>query len=170
MTSTLYALIGPPGAGKTTLRPCFPDAVVISLDQLRALGSCCASNQDRALTDEVVRSARARANRVLRSRRDVLWDATNAVAAHRTALVELAHRYDARAVAVLVLPPIDVVLARNASRDPAPCPTCGYSAQVPEAAVRRMHTAIAEDLHGLNGEGWDELRTGTLANCPGVPR
>lgn len=168
--TALYTLIGPPGAGKTSLRPCFPAAVVVSLDGLRALVSCCDMNQAADLRDEVVRSARARTARVLRRPRDVLWDATNAVAAHRVALVELAHLHGVRAVAVVVLPPLDVVLARNALRGPTPCSICGYPRRVPEDVVQRMHAAITVDLPALAGEGWDEVRVGATATCPGVPR
>lgn len=170
MTATLYALVGPPGAGKTSLRPCFPDAVVVSLDDLRGRWSCCSMNQDRALLARVLLFARPAARAALSTGRDVVWDATSARVEHRQELVALAHAHKARAVAVLVLPPLDVVLARNATRDPTPCSTCGYPRRVPEDVVRRMHAAITEDLHGLNGEGWDEVRVGTLVDCPGVPQ
>lgn len=104
------------------------------------------------------------------ARRGQVWDATNARAEHRRQLVGLAHVRDARAVAVLVLPALYVVLARNATRDPAPCATCGYPRQVPEDVVRRMWTAILADLPHLHDEGWDEVRAGTLADRPEVPR
>jgi predicted kinase len=167
----LYALVGPPGAGKTSLRPWFPDAVVVSLDEIRAALSCCDSNQDPDLRERIVPLAHHRAATWLQlGTRTVLWDATNAHDMHRQALVDLAHRHDARAVAVLVLPALDVVLARNATRDPAPCWTCGYPRRVPEMVVRRMHAAITKDLPNLGGEGWDAVRVGTLADCPGAAR
>lgn len=158
VSATLYALIGPPGAGKTSLRPCFPDAVVVSLDDLRGQWSCCPMNQNRELLSRVLVFARPTARAALSDGRDVVWDATSARAGHRCELVALAHARGARAVGVLVLPPLDVVLARNAIRDATPCDTCGYARRVPEDVVRAMHDAITGDLHALGGEGWDEIR------------
>lgn len=156
---TLYALIGPPGAGKTTLRAAFSAAAVVCLDDARAQASCCAANQDPDLAQLVVAMGRRQARAMLDSGRDVLWDATNAVDEHRRELTMLADEHGARAVAVLVLTPLAVVLQRNGLRDPTPCPSCGYRRRVPEDAVRRMHRAIVDDLHGLRGEGWDEIWT-----------
>jgi hypothetical protein len=105
----------------------------------------------------------------------VLWDATNAAAEYRRGLLDVAAgdpqlRPAARAVAVLVLPALDVVLARNATRDSTPCPGCGLARRVREDVVRRMHAAIVADLPGLAGEGWDELRDGAAADCLGHRR
>lgn len=183
MPATLYALIGPPGAGKTSLRRCFPGAVVVSLDELRAELSCCDMNQDPELRDVVVCTAMARAAAALGNpeswrgilpfdevTRDVLWDATNARAEHRRALVQHAHDRRARAVGILVLPPLDVVLTRNGARDTTPCPSCGLARRVPEDIVAGMHAAIVADLPTLADEGWDEIRAGAGADCPGVLR
>lgn len=154
---TLWVFVGAPGAGKSALRRYFPGAVVVSLDEGRAALSCCSATQDPRVQDEVVRLARRRADTWLQCGRDVLWDATSAVAEHRRNLVQLAHDRAARAVAVLVLPRLEVALQQNASRSSTPCPECGLARRVPEDVVRDMFLAIAEDLHGLGDEGWDEV-------------
>lgn len=160
----LLVLVGPAGAGKSTLRPAFPTAAVVSLDETRARLSCCSSNQDPTLAAQALAGARSAAGVALAVGRDVLWDATSSRAEHRRGLVELAGQHRARAVAVLVLPRLEVVLARNARRDPTPCPSCGYACQVPAEVVQAMHDAITGDLDTIAGEGWNEIRIGPLTD------
>ena len=86
----------------------------------------------------------------------VVVDATNAVDEHRLALLEIAARHLAHTIAVVVLPELQTVLARNATRSPRTRP-CGWARQVPADIITAMHTAIGEDLPRLPAEGWHEV-------------
>jgi predicted kinase len=154
--TTLLALVGPPGAGKTTDRCRYPNTQVVSLDNNRRLLSWCgcSSNQDPVLRAHAVELAFTTAHRALTAGRTVLWDATNADRADRLALLVLAAETGARPAAGVVLPPLDVVLSQNARRSTTPC-SCGYTRRVPEPVVRDMHAAITAALPGLNAEGWN---------------
>ncbi|AXX29394.1 ATP-binding protein [Actinosynnema pretiosum subsp. pretiosum] len=157
-TPNLTALVGPPGAGKTTLRTTYPNALVVSLDDnRRALSWCgCGNNQDGLLRAVAVQLAQTTARSALTAGRDVLWDATNAHPADRAALLLLAAETGASATARLVLPPLEVVLHRNAQRSPMSC-VCGHARRVPEDVVRAMHAAITHDLPALPHQGWTRV-------------
>ncbi|WP_157767941.1 ATP-binding protein [Actinosynnema pretiosum] len=158
-TPNLTALIGPPGAGKTTLRTAYPDALVVSLDDnRRALSWCgCANNQDDRLRAFAVQLAHTIAHHALAHGRDVLWDATNAHPADRAALLLLAAEVGATTTARLVLPPLETVLHRNRQRSNEQC-ACGHSPRVPDQVVRAMHTTITHDLPALPREGWTRIK------------
>ncbi|GAA1983412.1 AAA family ATPase [Amycolatopsis minnesotensis] len=155
--SEVITMVGPAGAGKTSARSRWPDAIVISLDELRAQFSWCgcSSNQDPRLRALVVEIAFTAARTVLDRGGRVLWDATNAVATDRQALLALAAEYDAATHAVIVLPPLEQVLAQNATRSQRRCP-CGYTRAVPEAVVRAMHEAITRQPP-TTADGWHRV-------------
>jgi predicted kinase len=156
----LIALVGPPGAGKTTLRAAWPEAVVASLDDNRRwVSPCgCSSNQDPTVCALAVQIAYNTARAALAAGHTVLWDATNAGPADRRALVVLAAEMGARCRAVVLLPPLPVCLARNARRSTQPC-CCGYTRRVPDAVVEEIHHAITHDLSALLAEGWHDIDT-----------
>jgi predicted kinase len=156
---TLVATIGPPGAGKSTWRRHHQrrDVALVSLDDNRALVSCCSANQQ--ATPVAVEIGVATARAVLGRGATLIWDATNADRAARTLLQVLAAEYAAHTVAVVFLPPLAICLARNASRDPRPC-SCGYARRVPDTVIRSMHDAIHRDLPDLPGEGWHTVQSG----------
>ncbi|WP_394622309.1 AAA family ATPase (plasmid) [Lentzea sp. JNUCC 0626] len=153
----LIALIGPPGAGKTTLRRRhLPGVEVVHLDENRGLLSPFGCEADQAVTAAAVQMATVQAGALLAAGRPVLWDATSAVRADRLALQVLAAEHRARSTAIVQLPDLAVCLARNALRDDRPC-ACGFARRVPEEIVAAMHAEILGDLDGLRGEGWDEV-------------
>jgi predicted kinase len=153
----LLAVIGPPGAGKTTLRrERFPGIEVVHLDENRRLLSPFGCEADQAVTAAAVQMAFAQAGAVLAAGRAVLWDATSTVRADRLALQVLAAEHRARSTALVLLPDLPVCLARNALRDDRPC-ACGFTRRVPEETVAAMHAEITGDLGGLGGEGWDDV-------------
>ncbi|GAA4877315.1 ATP-binding protein [Saccharopolyspora cebuensis] len=153
----LVALIGPPGAGKTTAlaRLDVRDAVVVGLDRARAEVSCCAADQ--SATHAAVRRSLATARAALAAGTSVVWDATNARRRERRRLLDLAREQGARTRAVVVLPDLGTALARNATRDPSPCPACGHAERVPDDVVRRMHATISRAVPDLPAEGWDRV-------------
>ncbi|WP_157767575.1 ATP-binding protein [Actinosynnema pretiosum] len=156
----LTALVGPPGAGKTTLRNAYPGALVVSLDDnRRALSWCgCANNQDDRLRAFAVQLAHTTAHHALTTGQDVLWDATNAHRTDRAALLLLTAEVGATATARLVLPPLETVLHQNHQRSTTPC-ACGHCPRVPDQVVRAMHTSITHDLPALPHEGWARVHT-----------
>ncbi|MFF0146001.1 putative kinase [Amycolatopsis sulphurea] len=164
MTPTLIATIGPAGAGKTTWRHRHvpPGATVVSLDETRArLAPCgCSANQD--VNAAAVEHGFAATAAVLAAGGTVVWDVTSYLRRFRTRLLDLAAEAGARTEAVVLLPPLATVLARNGRRDNTPCPDCGYARRVPEARVREMHHAVTAALPGLHTEGWNTLHFGVL--------
>ncbi|MCI2423108.1 ATP-binding protein [Saccharopolyspora sp. K220] len=154
----LIGLVGPPGAGKTTLRSRFPHAVVVSLDENRQrLSPCgCSSNRDPVVRAFAVHMGQVAARTALAAGRSVVWDATNADSADRRGLVLLAAEMGVASRAVVVLPPLPVALEGNARRSPVPC-WCGYARRVPTAVVTGMYRQIMRDLPRMLAEGWHSL-------------
>lgn len=152
----LLALVGPPGAGKTTwIRRHVRRAVLVSLDACRARVSPHGCPCDQAATAQAVELACDLARIELRAGRLVVWDATNCAASHRDSVLGLCAAHDAHSVAVVMCPPLQVCLARNGIRD-ATVHTCGYARRVPDATVAAMHTALREDLAELAAR-WDAV-------------
>lgn len=164
MTPALIATIGPAGAGKTTWRQtCVPaGATVVSLDENRAaLAPCgCSANQD--VNAVAVEHGTAHTRAALAAGGTVVWDTTAYLPRFRAHLLDLAAEHRARTIAVVVLPPLLTVLARNARRDNTPCPECGHTRRVPDARVREMHHAVTTALPRLHTEGWDAVHFLTL--------
>ena len=152
----LTVAVGAPGSGKSTWRRDWvaanADATVVCLDDNRAAVSCCRADQ--AATARAVEMGVATARQALARGDRVVWDATNAEASSRRLLLVLAAEYDAATTAVVLLPDLATVLARNAGRSTTRCAVCGYAERVPDAVVAAMHQAITADLLGLPAEGW----------------
>lgn len=165
----LVALIGPPGAGKSTLArqlaAGLPDAVVLSLDATRAALSPHGDEADQAVTETAVHAWHAAIDVELARGRTVIADATSAVAAHRQQLLALAAEHDAPTTAVVVLPSLEEVQARNATR-PAKPGACGYSRRVPAEIVAAMHATITAEVSTLAAEGWGAVRRCALDEAP----
>jgi predicted kinase len=119
-TATLIATIGPPGAGKSTWcrRHAPRGSTVVNLDKNRALVAWCHCPANQEATPWAVELGVVAARAVLARGGTVVWDATSAERASRGALQVLAAEHGGRTVAVLILPPLVVSLARNESRDP----------------------------------------------------
>lgn len=163
----LVATIGPPGAGKTTWRHrhTHPGVTVASLDTYRRQVSWCGCTANQDATPLALALAVSSTRAALARGATVVWDATNAEKAARALLLVLAAESAAATTAVVFLPPLAVVLARNARRDPRRC-VCGWARRVPDLVVRALHHAITRDLPTLPTEGWHAVHVHTGTETP----
>ncbi|UKD50873.1 ATP-binding protein (plasmid) [Amycolatopsis sp. FU40] len=126
-------LIGPPGAGKTTLceHEGWRFGTCLSLDAARAdLG---AGAHDQTATPAAVEHVELQAHALLAAGADVTIDATSTTAAERSTWLAVAKEHEAAAVAVIVRTPLETALARNAGR----------AQPVPEAVVKLFGQRVA---------------------------
>jgi predicted kinase len=154
----IMAMVGPAGAGKSTwIERHAPGVEVVSLDAGRAALSPhrCVCDQDPRVTAHAVALAVATATSAVRAGRPVLWDATNADGAARSLVTLLAAELAVRSVAVVLLPPLEVVLARNEARS-ARRHVCGFSRRVPVEVITAMHSEITSAAPALSS-AWDEV-------------
>lgn len=154
----IIAMLGPAGAGKSTwINRHAAHLQAVSLDAGRAIFSPyrCICDQDPLVTAAAVELAVATARNVLHTGRSVVWDATNADPAARALITLLAAECSARSVAVVLLPPLDVVQERNAAR-PAGHHLCGFARRVPSCVVAAMHGEITAAVPTLAAT-WDEV-------------
>lgn len=157
LTGELLVLIGPPGSGKSTLAATAPrEARVLSLDAYRATFSPYGEEADQAVTPLAVAALHADLDRYLSKRVPVVVDATNAIAAHRRTLLDIAARHDVVTTALVVLPSLELCQERNAAREAAPG-ACGYAPRVDPARLTEMHQAITADVPALLQEGWHHV-------------
>jgi predicted kinase len=152
--ATLIALIGAPGAGKSTLAGHrWPDAVHLSLDGLRA--EVCGDETDQDATPAAVALLHERLDLALSAGTDVVVDATNAAAdPDRAGLLAAAARNGAVIRAVVIETPLHICLGRNAVR-PGPAPGRTWGRRVPPVLLAKMHADIADLTDaGLRAEGF----------------
>jgi protein phosphatase len=145
----LVVLVGPAGAGKTTLAARhFPPSAVLSSDALRArIGSGAA---DQTVTRAAFQALHlALDSRLARGELTVV-DATNVTAAARAALLGRARRHGAAAIALVLDPPEAETHARNAAR---------RERVVPRSVVSRHVAALSRtDDASLRREGFETVR------------
>jgi protein phosphatase len=148
----LVVLIGASGSGKSTFAAKhFLPTETVSSDKARGLISDDESNQ--GVTTDAFDLVRVIAEKRLRHRKLTVIDATNVRAADRKAWIELARRWHALPVALVIEPGIDICVERNKLR-----PERRFGA----AVVQRMVAEIRRGLRGLGREGFRqiwELRT-----------
>ena len=142
----LVVLVGAAGAGKSTFAARhLPSADVLASDAYRErIGGDAA---DQRVTGPAFAALHRDARRRLAAGRLTVVDATNVTARARATLVRVAAEAGVPAVAIVLAPPIEVVLARNAGRQ---------GRVVPEAVVRRHATELDRALggSGLEAEGF----------------
>ncbi|SFS91258.1 polynucleotide kinase-phosphatase [Brevundimonas viscosa] len=143
----LVVLIGSTGSGKSTFAAKhFLPTEVISSDYCRALVSDDETNQD--VSADAFDLVREIAARRLKHRKLTVIDATNVRAADRKAWVELARKWHALPIAIVIDPGVDVCIARNALR-----PDRDFGPGVP----KRMAMEIRKGLGGLQREGFRQV-------------
>ncbi|MER5501302.1 ATP-binding protein [Streptomyces sp. NPDC002561] len=143
----LIVLIGPAGAGKSTLASTWHPTQVLELDAFRAMISGCEGDQS-ATPDAAALLHTALEARLARKLTTVI-SATNTEAHIRKGLLDAARTHGVPTVALLVPTPADVCVQRQADRDPARA--------VPENIVRRQHADMVTAFPQLRDEGFDHV-------------
>ena len=145
----LVVLIGASGAGKSSFAARnFAPTEVISSDYARALVSD--DETDQSVSTDAFDLVRAIAEKRLKHRRLAVIDATNIRSADRKGWIDLARRWHALPVAIVLDPGIEACLAHNkgrANRD--------FGAGV----VKRMTDELRRGLRGLQREGFRQVWT-----------
>jgi protein phosphatase len=143
----LVVLIGASGSGKSTFAARhFAPTEVISSDHCRALVSD--DETDQSVSADAFDLVKAIAEKRLKHRKLTVIDATNVRMPDRKAWIELARRWHALPIAVVVDPGIDVCVERNRARPDRP-----FGANV----VQRMVSEIRKGQGGLQREGFRQV-------------
>ena len=143
----LVVLIGATGSGKSSFAARhFKPTEVISSDHARGLVSD--DETDQSVSSDAFDLVRAIAEKRLKHRRLTVIDATNVRAADRKGWIELARRWHALPVAVIIDPGIKVCIERNRHR-----PDRAFGPQV----VKRMADEIRRGQRRLQGEGFRQV-------------
>lgn len=136
----LIALIGPPGAGKTTwTQREMPNATRVSLEAIRR-------GQPPA---EIIRDAVARTLEALRLGEVVVFDATLINPVFRKRIRAIGRAVGAPVHAVIFRTPLEKLLAAQEGR----------TAPVPDERVRELHQAFEDQIASIPGEGWASVVT-----------
>jgi protein phosphatase len=140
----LVVLIGATGSGKSSFADRhFKPTEVISSDRCRGLVSD--DETDQSVSADAFDLMRTMIEKRLKHRRLAVVDATNVRAADRKGWIEVARRWHALPVAIVIDPGISVCIERNKLRPDRP-----FGGDV----VRRMASEIRRGLRGLQREGF----------------
>jgi protein phosphatase len=143
----LVVLIGATGAGKSTFaKRWFSPAEVVSSDACRGL--IADDPNDQSVSSDAFEVVRLIVEKRLKGRRLAVVDATNVRAADRKPWIEIARRWHALPVAIVLDPGLDVCVTRNKAR-----PDRDFGPGVP----KRMIEEIRRGLHKLPGEGFRQI-------------
>jgi protein phosphatase len=143
----LVLLIGASGSGKSTFaRRHFRPTEVVSSDVCR--GMVADNENDQAATPEAFALLHAILDLRLKGRRLTVVDATNVHAEDRKRLLDIARRWHALAVAIVLDPGEEVCRTRNAAR-----PDRAFGPHV----VRHQTAALRRSLRGLRKEGFSHV-------------
>ncbi|MFI0192051.1 AAA family ATPase [Streptomyces sp. NPDC017082] len=145
--NSLVVLIGPAGAGKSTIARTWPASQVLSLDALREVVSDDAGDQD--ATGDAVAALHLLLEARMRRHLFTVVDATNVTRAAREPLVAAAKRHNMLPIAVMVATPVTVCVQRQGPR-PA-------NRTVPEAMVFKQHQDMVGSQPTLTAEGFREI-------------
>src|ERR1700761_1256649 len=143
----LVVLIGATGSGKSTFaRKHFLPTEILSSDHYRGVVSD--DENEQGVSADAFDLVRAVGDKRLKHRKLTVIDATNVRAADRKGWIELARRWHALPVAIVIDPGIDVCIERNRHRADRP-----FGAGV----VQRMVSEIRRGLRGLQREGFRQV-------------
>jgi len=145
----LVVLIGASGSGKSTFAAKhFAPTEVISSDCAR--GWVSDDETDQSVSADAFELVRAIAEKRLKHRRLTVIDATNVRAADRKGWIEIARRWHALPVAIVLDPGIRTCVERNKARPDRPFGV---------AVIQRMESEIRRGLRGLQKEGFRQVWT-----------
>lgn len=143
----LVVLIGATGSGKSSFAArWFKPTEIVSSDRCRGLVSD--DDNDQSVSADAFELVATIAGKRLKNRRLAVIDATNVRAADRKAWVELARRWHAVPVAIVLDPGLDVCVERNAARADR-----DFGPGVPQ----RMIQEIRRGLRSLDKEGFRQI-------------
>jgi len=143
----LVVLIGATGSGKSTFASrWFKPTEIISSDACRALITD--DETDQSISTDAFELVGAIAEKRLKHRKLAVIDATNVRAADRKQWIELARRWHALPVAIVIDPGLDVCIERNEAR-----PDRDFGPGVPQ----RMIQEIRKGLRKLHLEGFRQI-------------
>lgn len=142
----LTALMGVPGAGKSTLVEQLANVAVVSPDANRVLLT--GRKEDQSRNDEAFELAYVQLHDHLQAGRSVVWDATNIRADARAGILRAASTYNALARLIVLRTPFEECKARNRER------TVG---RVPDHIMDRMHEGFVRGLSEIGYERWDDI-------------
>ncbi|MBS0296796.1 MAG: polynucleotide kinase-phosphatase [Proteobacteria bacterium] len=143
----LVVLIGASGSGKSSFAAKhFKPTEVISSDRCRGL--VCDDENDQSVSADAFELVAEIAGKRLKHRKLTVIDATNVRAPDRKRWIELARRYHALPVAIVLDPGAEVCAERNQGRPDRP-----FGIQV----VLRMTSEIRRGLGGLQREGFRQV-------------
>ncbi|MFF8505914.1 AAA family ATPase [Streptomyces anulatus] len=142
----LCALIGPPGAGKSTFaRQHFKPTEIVSSDFCRALVAD--DENDQSASGDAFEVLHLIVDKRLARGRLTVIDATNLRSSDRAWLLACARHWQRPTTAVLFDVPLATVQAQNAGRDRV----------VPSDVVREFH-GLLPTVDQLIDEGWDAVQ------------
>ncbi|MFE5669213.1 AAA family ATPase [Streptomyces niveus] len=144
---SLVVLIGPSGAGKTTIASTWPASQVLSLDALREVVSDDAGDQD--ATGDAVDALHLLLEARMRRRLFTVIDATNVTSASREPLIAAAQRHHMLPIAVMIATPGSVCIERQGPR-PA-------NRTVPQDVVVKQRQDMVDSHRTLKAEGFPEI-------------
>jgi polynucleotide kinase-phosphatase len=144
---SLVVLIGATGSGKSTFAShWFGPTEIVSSDHCRAL--VCDDAADQSVTADAFDLLRTVVEKRLKNRRLAVIDATNVRAADRKPWIEVARRWHAVPVAIVIDPGLDACIARNSGR---------VDRNFGPGVAQRMIHEIRRGLGGLQREGFRQV-------------
>lgn len=157
---SLIVLIGATGSGKSTFAAKhFAKTEIISSDYARGLVAD--DENDQSVSGDAFDLVRAIAEKRLKNRKLTVIDATNVRSTDRKQWVEVARRWHALPVAIVIDPGLDVCIERNKGR-----PDRQFGPQIPQ----RMIHEIRRGLGGLQREGFRQIWRLSSAEAADVAR
>ncbi len=162
---SLVVMIGASGSGKSSFATRnFAKTEIISSDTYRGIVSDDEASQE--ATDDAFELVHDIAAKRLKRRKLAVIDATNVRAEDRAELIDLAVKYHAPPVALVINPDAEICRAQNASRT---------TRRVPDDVIDAQLQVLRGSLSQLDGEGFrvvhrlttlDEIANGAITRVP----